>query len=268
MMPSACGMYVSNEVSTGQEPSARHGWLDPLIQRVRPTWMIPILKYHRIGTPTGDHVPTGSPDAFAWHINFLHRTGRYVMDFSEMVDRLELGAPLPRNGVVITFDDGYVETATVAAPLLQRFRFRATVFVAPAEMGTPGFMTWEQLRGIADNGLSIGSHTLTHAYLPLTSREQMMQELRESKAVLEQELGRAIEWLSYPIGGFTPDIQRLAHSSGYRAACTTNRGIRRDVVDLFALRRIKITERDCHPLVLQAKLSGYYNHFRRLKHPA
>lgn len=231
-------------------------------------WTIPILSYHRIGEPKGDHVPTVTPESFERQLAFLARRRITVLDLGDLVSTLVNRQPIPRRTAVITFDDGYVETATIAAERLHRFGFRATVFVTPEEMGLPGFMSWDQVREISGNGMSIGSHTLHHAFLPLQPREKIREELVESKAAIERQVGRPIHWLSYPVGGFNAEIQAAAKEAGYQAACTTNRGTSKRMDDLFALRRIKMTERDGHPLLLSVKLSGYYDLCRRLEPPA
>ena len=174
---------------------------------------------------------------------------------------------MPRQSVVITFDDGYEDNCTLAWPILKRFGFPAIVFVTPSEVGTRGFATWEQLTRMATNGFAIGSHTMHHAYIPETSEARLPEELAESKRVIEARIGRRVDFLSYPIGGYTPAAQAVAREAGYRAACTTNRGTSFAMTDRYALRRVKMTERDRHPLLLRAKLSGYYNLFRKLKQP-
>lgn len=225
---------------------------------------IPIIAYHRVGDLKGDHVPTVTPESFEIQLCYLHRRGYRTLELNDVAAQPRH----PRRRVVLTFDDGYDGTAVIAAPLLRRYGFRATVFVTPAEVGLPGFMTWEQVTAIADDGCTIGSHTMHHQYLPLLSRDHVQQELAESKQVLEARLGRAVEWLSYPVGGYTPEVQAVARSVGYSGACTTNRGLTKRAWDRFALRRIKMTDRDRHPLLLWAKLSGYYDCFRQLEQPS
>ena len=232
------------------------------------SYHLPILGYHRVGVYRADHVPTISEEAFERQLAWLARLRVRVLSLDELADGLEGGRPLPRRSVAITFDDGYEETCTVAWPLLKRFGFPAAVFVAPAEVGCPGFATWEQLVGMAQDAFTIGSHTVHHSYLPLVSEERVREELVQSKQLIEARLGRPVRYLSYPIGGFTPAAQALAREAGYRAACTTNRTASRAGLDRYALRRIKMTERDAHPLALLAKVSGYYDLFRRLKQPS
>ena len=95
-----------------------------------------------------------------------------------------------------------------------------------------------------------------------------MEEVVESKRVIETRLGRPVAHLSYPVGGYSPFTITAAREAGYQAACTTNRAHTRWPIDRFALRRIKVTERDNNPLWFLAKVSGYYDCFRRLKQPS
>ena len=232
------------------------------------TYHTPILGYHRVGPVKGDHVPTVSAHAFERQLSFLTRHHVHVATLDEVVASLDRGEPFPRRSVVITFDDGYEETYTVAWPLLQRWKLSATLFIAPAEVGLPGFVTWQQLAEMAKDGMTIGSHTMHHAYLPLLSPEGLQEELIESKRVIEQRIGLPVQFVSYPVGGFTPQAQESARQAGYLAAFTTNRTASRSMIDRYALRRIKVTERDSSPMLFWAKVSGYYDGFRRLKDPS
>jgi len=231
------------------------------------SYYTPILTYHRVGAFRNDHVPTVSGCVFQRQLALLARWRYRVLSLMELVEPLEQGRPMPRRSVVITFDDGYAETYHVAWPLLKRAGFPSTVFVTPGEVGRPGFATWDQLTEMACNGTVIGSHTMHHRYLPEVKDDHLNEELVESKRVIESRIGRPIDFISYPIGGFTAQAQRIVKDAGYRAACTTNRRALEDGIDRFALRRIKVTERDGMALLFYTKLSGYYNMFRRLRPP-
>lgn len=230
-------------------------------------YYLPILGYHRIGVARVDHVPTVSAEAFERQLAFLARRRYRVLSLEDIAALLDRGEALPRRSTVITFDDGYEETYTIAWPLLKRFGFSATVFVTPGEVASSGFATWEQLTAMAKDGMTIGSHTMHHSYIPTVPADRLSEEVVESKRVIEERLGAPVRFFSYPVGGFTMEARALVEQAGYRAACTTNRASPVAHLDRFALRRVKITERDTHPLSLQVKLSGYYDLFRQLKQP-
>jgi peptidoglycan/xylan/chitin deacetylase (PgdA/CDA1 family) len=231
------------------------------------SYHLPILTYHRIGPSRPDHVPTVSAWAFERQMALLARFRYRVLSLDDVADCLDRGQALPRHSVAITFDDGYDGTHAAAWPILRRLGFPAAVFVAPAEIGRPGFSSWEQLADMAQDGMTVGSHTMHHAYLPLVPEARLTEELLGSKRAIEARLGRPVQYLSYPVGGFTPQAQAAARAAGYRAACTTNRACSR-ALDRYAIRRIKMTERDAHPAAFLAKVSGYYDLFRQLPQPS
>ncbi|MDP3766873.1 MAG: polysaccharide deacetylase family protein [Dehalococcoidia bacterium] len=226
----------------------------------------PILAYHRIGRFKHDHVPTVSIQAFESQLKLLAKWRITVAPLEALAERIIRGGALPRRTTAITFDDGYEETYSNAWPLLKRFNFPSTVFVTPGEVGLPGFATWEQVRAMAIDGVTVGNHTMHHTYLPLAKDEALPGELIESKRIIEEKTGRPVRLMSYPVGGYTRRAQEVVRDAGYLAACTTNRGTR-GALDPFAIRRVKMNDRDAHSLLLAAKLSGYYDVFRRLRQP-
>lgn len=230
------------------------------------SYHIPILGYHRVGPSQNDHVPTVSAFAFEKQLSLLKRWRIQVLTFGEMMDCWDFGK-VPRRSVVITFDDGYEETCTVAWPLLKRFGMPATVFVVPAEVGNKGFVSWPQIKDMAKDSFTIGSHTTHHSYIPTLSDDRLSDEIAGSKHIIEQQLGRPVDFLCYPIGGYSQKAQAVTKAAGYRAACTTNRATSFAMEDRFAIRRIKITNRDANPFSFWFKLSGYYDAFRKLPQP-
>jgi peptidoglycan/xylan/chitin deacetylase (PgdA/CDA1 family) len=209
-----------------------------------------------------------TPESFERQMQYLAR-GRYqVLSLQQMVEAVDGRVRRPGRGVVITFDDGYADNYTLAWPVLKRYGFPATIFVTVADLGRPGFLTWEQVQEMAASGrIEIGSHTMHHSYLPLVKPERLAEELIEPKRLLEARLGRPAQFISYPVGGFTRETLRIVSQAGYAAGCTTNRAFARNGVDRFALRRVKMTERDAHLVSFFCKVSGYYDLFRSLKQP-
>mgnify|MGYP001576674128 CR=1 FL=1 len=82
-------------------------------------------------------------------------------------------------------------------------------------------------------------------------------------ATRKAKLGKKISLFSYPVGGYNAKVVDFVKKAGYTGACTTNRGRYRLNPDLFALRRIKMTEDSDNPVVMWLKLSGFYNLLRR-----
>jgi peptidoglycan/xylan/chitin deacetylase (PgdA/CDA1 family) len=106
----------------------------------------------------------------------------------------------------------------------------------PAEFGP---VTWEQAREMDAGGVEIGSHTVSHPILTTTDDAQLRRELRDSRARLEAELGRAVELFCYPNGAFDERVRREAAGAGYLCAVTTEPGLNdRRAADPLMLRRV------------------------------
>lgn len=121
------------------------------VRRKRRAGLPVILMYHRIGDtaaePSGD--PWGSavsPARFAQHLDILRRR-RVVLSLRQLASRLAAGT-LPRDGVVVTFDDGYADNLHAAKPLLEAHDIPATVFAVASAIGRPCGFWWDELAGI------------------------------------------------------------------------------------------------------------------------
>ncbi|MFA5088712.1 MAG: polysaccharide deacetylase family protein [Candidatus Omnitrophota bacterium] len=230
-------------------------------------YTVPIMMYHNVNSVVNPIAPTVSPEYFRRHMEFLKRNHYRVISLDEFVEAMSSGKRLPRKSVVITFDDGYEDNYIFALPVLREHHFPATIFVPPAKIGQEGRLTWAQLREMVGQDVTIGSHTFHERYLPHLPYDNQREEIFESKRILEEKLGVAVNYLSYPIGGFNDKIKQDVRDAGYKAACSTNRGSNRFNRDLYELNRIRFGDPDNSGIILRVKLSGYYNLFRKYKSP-
>jgi len=237
-----------------------------------PRYTVPILTYHDFGN-AGIQV---TPENFRKQMAFLKEKHYNVISLGELVEGVRAAKKFPRNSVVITFDDGYKDNYTIAYPVLKSLKFPATIFLISDNIGKDSnLMDWEQVRQMSKGGISFGGHTRHHVYIPSIKDDNVLwDETAGCKQVIEKNLGVAVEYFSYPKGGFTRQAQDMLIKAGYKGACATNRGsdpLNRS--DMYELIRISI--RDCDPYLsisnlfgaisFRSKLSGYYNIFRRKK---
>jgi len=226
---------------------------------------VPILMYHSLDASRIGSYAAVSPQRFREQMRIIKEGGYKVMELEEYCRLLKEGIEPPRKSLVITFDDGHKDNL-VAAKILEEFGFPSTIFLIVDKLGQTGYLSQEDVRFLLKEGnVDIGSHTLNEVYLPDAPAEVLTREIAGSRKKLKQLFGEDINTFSYTIGGFNKTILEAVEQAGYLCACTTNRGYDRGL-NRFALRRIKITERD-RAFRLKAKLSGHYNIFRRLKKP-
>ena len=114
--------------------------------------------------------------------------------------------------VCLTFDDGYKDNLTELLPILERTGAKATVFVPTDLIGfNEYFLTKEELKTLAASPLiEIGSHGVGHRDILELSDGELLEELQNSKALLEELTGQSITVYSYPEGHYTWEQAKMA----------------------------------------------------------
>jgi peptidoglycan/xylan/chitin deacetylase (PgdA/CDA1 family) len=229
-------------------------------------WYPPILTYHRVQPNPEPSTPTVTPEVFKRQMQLLAERWKPT-SLGDLVETLEENRPLSKQSVVVTFDDGTEDTFTHALPILQEYHIPAAVFVIAGNVGKPGWLRPEQLKKIRQAGITIGSHGLSHDYLPELPLARAEESLSTSKELLRKTIGEPVDWISYPAGGYTPEILKVVRSFGYRGACTTNRGTKRFPVNRWALRRLTMHSGATSAAGLWIRCCGYYGLNKRLRKP-
>jgi peptidoglycan/xylan/chitin deacetylase (PgdA/CDA1 family) len=332
----------------------RIGWLD----RVKPLAGYTIVNYH--GVIPADHSGGEAfldgnlvrPEVFRQHLQFLksHYQVIHPEDFRAWVEH---GTQLAPRAVLVTCDDGLVNTLTDMLPVLQGEGVSCLFFVTGASCGTkPGMLWYEELyhlmratpltgsdlelpreegaeshsgksfqaqwwtivrrasrldartradwmgavrshcgaaqvfrsephsgrhserrwrllsvgelKQLAEAGMSIGAHTMSHPVLSLCSEEEALREIRESKIDIERALGRPVWALAYPFGNSSTMGERemrLAREAGFACAFLNVEYWGADRSNLFALPRTHVTVDMTLP-EFAAHLSGLHARLR------
>ena len=222
-----------------------------------------ILFYHRVSDDRDELAV--DPKSFAEQMDYLATEAYRVVDVLTAVELLDSDRPLART-VALTFDDGFLDVAEHALPVLSERGFRATVFVAPAVIDgrtsfpwyreQPPVLTWDDIVELDRDGtLRFEAHSLTHPDLPALDDEAATEEIAGSKRELENRLGRVVRAFSYPTGLFGEREQRIVADAGYQVAVSCEPGVNTRSTDHFALRRRQIDARDS-ALDFRAKVGG------------
>jgi len=101
-----------------------------------------------------------------------------------------------------------------------------------------GAINWRQAREMAEDGMEIGSHTLTHPILTGLSDERLREEVSRSRDRIENAIGRKVETFCYPNGDYDLRAQCEVACAGYQLAVTTEVGLNSRWSDPLALRRV------------------------------
>ena len=278
--------FISLSVVRPLHGGGRLPYREALISE-RVQFPVPILMYHGITDDPEEGVSpyyrvNTSPRRFREHMKFLSDQGYGAMSLDQLVSVLQSRVPTGGSDVktrlgstarpvIITFDDGFQDFYTEAAPILGEFHFGAIVFLPSSLIsGSPGklkerqCMNWNEVRELRALGFEFGSHTVTHPVLADLPWNLVAQELRDSKAAIEERLGEAITAFAYPYAFPQADkrwvarISDLVREAGYQCNVTTSIGRARRSDNPFLLKRLPVN--DCDDLELfSAKLEGAYD---------
>ena len=171
-----------------------------------------IVLFHRISDKYPGDPITCSTKGFEEFVGFFGRFFK-VVTLSELL--LLLPNPAELEGkLVITFDDGYLDNATVAAPLLEREGMRGVFFLTTSYLGTDRippwdarygnqteWMSWDQARDLRRRGHDVGSHTQNHPDLgQLFGVKRQGARLEGEPKSCNSELGEATGLFARPYG--------------------------------------------------------------------
>jgi len=206
---------------------------------------IPILMYHQIMELS----PEAEQDIRDWvippahleeQLAYLAAHGFQNVNVDRVVAYLRDREPLPPQPIVISMDDGYRTVYTAARPLLQKYGFTASLFVQSGRAENSGFLSWEHMRVLRDEGYYLGSHSIDHPDLLAVEPAEVLRQVRDSKATIESNVGQPVTVFCYPLGKHNAALISLLQKEGYEAAVSLNPGYYqyRGTYGLFQLARI------------------------------
>lgn len=181
---------------------------------------VPILCYHGVlDVPWGIANLFVRVDEFENQMKYLSENGYTPIFASEISNAQNVEKP-----VIITFDDGYKDVYTNAFPILQKYNLKANVYMISGWINGDVYMTSDMTKEMANSPLiEIGSHTVNHKSLQTLSNEEIEYELKESKRGLEELIGKEVNVIAYPKGGYDSRVINIA-SNYYKYALSTNKG--------------------------------------------
>jgi peptidoglycan/xylan/chitin deacetylase (PgdA/CDA1 family) len=238
-------------------------------------YCVPILTYHSIsenlfGKVHPYHQINTPISVFAMQMKWLRREGYRTISLSELLSGFETTEDLAKT-VALTFDDGYQDFYTDAFPLLRQCGFRATVFLATdrirdtsVRMEGADYLTWSEVRELRAEGITFGSHSVTHADFRSLRPEHIEYELGYSKETIEQKIGAPVESFSYPFalpeedGDFIRYLADTLENMGYSSGVCSTIGRAMPKNKRFFLPRLSVNSWDDAEL-LRAKVEGGYD---------
>lgn len=213
-----------------------------------------IVLFHRVDDAYAGNPISCTTDEFKKYCKFFKQHFD-VVGLTGLIDDLSKGANLSRK-LAITFDDGYADNLE-AGGILKNYGLPACFYVASgfidserdgwwdAERGLRSYwMKWDDVRQLAEWGFEIGGHTVNHVDLGKVSGEEAVQEIVDSREVLQRELGEQVVHFSYPYGGrdnITPENRQAIREAGFTSCTSAYGGAVTPESDIFDLRRVAVS---------------------------
>lgn len=204
-----------------------------------------IIMFHHVGIskPKGVSASCFSTiDDFNSLIDTLLKS-KQIVSLGTLVREIKSGV-VPKNHIVLTFDDVPYDFFSNAAPILHKKQIPYTLYVATSLIDTDGYLTTDQLRQLSRNPLcTVGSHTVNHVKV----REKgvdFISEIKDSKTILSGLTGKEVEHFAFPYG--TPfavsskQVNQMKESQLYTSAVSTIPGYinKKSVQNMYFLPRI------------------------------
>lgn len=216
-----------------------------LKQKVTDQKVVPTFVYHRFGD---DRYPSTniSNGAFESHLQHLKKEGYEALTFSGAIDYLK-SKKKPKKVVCLTIDDGYKSFLENGLPLLKSYGFSATLFINTETVGSPDYLTWEQLRTVKEAGIEIGNHSDSHAYFLNDSldtvRQHFAADLIKSQTLIESNLGIIPIAFAYPYGEFDEQMKIVIKGMGFKGAAAQSSGVNHAKGDFYQVPRFPMSDR-------------------------
>ncbi|MEO8577996.1 MAG: polysaccharide deacetylase family protein [Gemmatimonadales bacterium] len=204
-----------------------------------------ILTYHSIDD--SGSVVSVSPAELDRHFAALKSRGVRIVPLTSLTL-----VPPDVDAVAITFDDGFENFASAAAPVLLAHTAPATVFIIPSCVGGANdwestdsraavprlsLMSWGQIAQVRSQGFDIGGHSLTHRSMKGLDAVLLEREVNESAASIKERVGADPVAFAFPYGDYD-DAAIATVSRRYSIACTTDFGLLSDADSPHSLPRL------------------------------
>lgn len=204
-----------------------------------------ILMYHSIDE--NEVLFNVKPKDFEKQMEYLKRKNYKIIKLSHLIEKLQKNKTIEQKTIVLTFDDGFKDNYTNAFPVLKKYNFPATIFLATSfidrEMNNSydrplPIMRWEDARVMEESGLvEFGSHTHSHPDMINLNIQDFILEIERSINLLNQNLKTPIKIFSYPKGRFKDEQIEYLKKLDFIGSVKTDDGLVGNNNNLFVLNR-------------------------------
>jgi peptidoglycan/xylan/chitin deacetylase (PgdA/CDA1 family) len=146
--------------------------------------------------------------------------------------------------VLLTIDDAFKSFYDQAWPILKNNKIPFLLFVNTREIGSNGYMSWDQIREISkEKFVHIGNHSHSHEYLVDKTDGEIIKDINLAKAKFKKNLGYSSSFFSYPFGEYSNSFKNIIKNLGFKYAFGQHSGVASEANDFYELPRFSINEK-------------------------
>jgi peptidoglycan/xylan/chitin deacetylase (PgdA/CDA1 family) len=213
--------------------------------------ILSILCYHHV-SPTIRSDYSVTSEQLGAQLDALAKEGFSFVSPAQVEAFYDSGAPLPRKSALVSFDDGNLDVYANAYPLLRARGIPFAFYVYPNAVNrghAVHCVSWDDLKVMAANGVTVGSHSMSHPILtrpPKSVADRaaydawLEREIVGSKAEIERKLGLPVTQFAVPFGAFDRYIYDKIRAAGYTLALNVHGAIADSRADPLNLNRVII----------------------------
>ncbi len=188
--------------------------------------------YHHVDPKLVNEIAI-TPATFEAQLRAMKAAGFQSVTARELLKHQTDGTSLPPKPIMLTFDDGWRNQYTYAAPLLDKYGYKGVFFINPQSIGTyPAYMTRKMVESLDGRGHDIESHTWQHLRVTrkrevsaATFQKRMKRQFTLADEWIKTVTGKQPVALCYPFGFYDTEAVAFASDSGYKLAFTVDEGV-------------------------------------------
>ena len=212
---------------------------------VEPTSQGVVITYHRFGE--SEYPSTNiTLEQFETHIAELLTPDKYnLVSLPNLIENLKNGTGYNKRTIAISVDDAFKSVYLEAWPRLKAAGIPLTVFVATdtVDNNSENYMSWENLRELVAQGVTVGHHGAGHNHYLGMSDDDILADLNRASKRFFEELGFRPTLFAYPYGEYDARIKLLVKAAGLDIAFTQLSGPLSSSADPLILPRFPLNER-------------------------
>jgi peptidoglycan/xylan/chitin deacetylase (PgdA/CDA1 family) len=161
-------------------------------------------------------------EALAGHVGLLRAQGYEIVTAAQLAGELAAGGR-GAGRAVLTFDDGWADALTVAAPVLADLGVRGTFYLCPGLFGNEEprmsaagrVLTAQEAGALHAAGMELGAHSVSHPDLVTIGDAELRAELEGSKRAVEEITGEPCRTFAHPFGSCDDRVCAATRAAGY-----------------------------------------------------